>query len=81
MHVGAVVGIPIARVVTPYVVARAFGGPIAWRIDTASKTGTDAYHVQLGGGVSALLFRRVDLFVEGIPLGERGVSAGLGVAL
>lgn len=81
LRVGAVAGIPIAHTVTPYLVARAFGGPIAWRIDGAAVTGTDAYHVQLGAGVSVLLFRRVDLFVEGVPLGERGVATGLGVAL
>ncbi|MFM2421409.1 MAG: hypothetical protein RL385_6132, partial [Pseudomonadota bacterium] len=34
------------------------------------------YHVQLGAGVSYRLFGKVDAFLEGIPLGERALSAG-----
>lgn len=78
-RVGAVVGKTFFDALTPYAVARAFGGPIYWRFDDEAVTGTDLYKYQLGGGVSlALLARKVDLFVEGVAFGERGVAAGLG---
>ena len=79
LRIGAVAGKTIADVFTPYVTARAFGGPISWRFDGAEVTGTDLYKYQLGGGLSLAVFdRRFDVFVEGIALGERGVSAGIG---
>ena len=79
LRVGGVVGKTFFDTVTPYATARVFGGPISWRFDGADVTGTDLYKYQLGGGASvALLDRRLDLFVEGIALGERGVRAGGG---
>ncbi|MDB4938075.1 MAG: uncharacterized protein JWP87_5047 [Labilithrix sp.] len=79
LRVGAIAGKTFAEVFTPYVTARAFGGPIAWRFDGAEVTGTDLYKYQLGGGLSLALFdRRLDVFAEGIALGERGIAAGLG---
>ncbi len=79
LRIGAIVGKTIEGVFTPYVAARVFGGPVLWKIDGASVTGTDLYKYQLGGGVSFALFeRRLDLFAEAIGLGERGVAAGIG---
>ena len=79
LRVGAIAGKTLAEVFTPYVTARAFGGPIAWRFDGETVTGTDLYKYQLGGGLSLALFdRRFDVFAEGIALGERGVAAGIG---
>jgi len=79
LRLGAIAGKTFAGVFTPYVTARAFGGPIAWHFDGAAVTGTDLYKYQLGGGLSLALFdRRLDLFAEGIALGERGLAAGLG---
>jgi len=79
LRVGAIAGKTVGGVFTPYLTARAFGGPIAWTFDGADVTGTDLYKYQLGGGASlALLGRKLDFFVEGIALGERGVAAGLG---
>jgi hypothetical protein len=79
VRLGAIVGKTFADLVTPYVTARAFGGPILWRFDGASVTGTDLYKYQLGGGLSLALAKgRLDLFAEGIGLGERGVAAGIG---
>ncbi|MBX3190816.1 MAG: hypothetical protein KF819_27710 [Labilithrix sp.] len=76
---GAIAGKTFGDVFTPYAVGRFFGGPILWKLDGNNVVGTDMYKVQLGGGLSLALFdRRVDLFVEGIGLGERGVAAGLG---
>lgn len=63
----------------PFFSARAFGGPIFYRYEGEAVRGTDLYKYQLAGGLAVSLFRRaVDLFVEGVPLGERGFSAGVG---
>ena len=79
LRIGAIAGKTIAESFTPYVVGRAFGGPVYWQFDHQGVTGTDTYHYQVGGGVSLAVFhRRFDVFAEGIPLGEKGVSAGLG---
>jgi hypothetical protein len=65
--------------VVPYVSARAFGGPIFYRYAGQDVTGTDLYKYQLAGGLSlARASRMLDVFIEGVPLGERGVSAGVG---
>lgn len=77
---GAIVGKTLGDSgITPYIAARAFGGPVFWRLDGESVTGTDLYKYQLGGGLSVALFdRKIDVFVEGIGLGERGLAAGIG---
>lgn len=78
---GALVGKTIADVVTPYALGRVFGGPIFWRFRGDAVTGTDLYKYQAGAGLSARLFgHRVDAFVEGVAVGERGVSAGAGLS-
>lgn len=77
---GAVVGTTFGGVATPYVVGRAFGGPVYWTYQGAAVVGTDDHHWQVGAGFTLVVARRVDLFVEGIPLGELGVSAGAGVS-
>jgi hypothetical protein len=80
LRVGALVGTTIFQVLSPYAVGRAFGGPVYWRYQGANVTGTDAHHFQVGGGVNLLVARRLALFAEGIPLGERSVAAGGAVA-
>lgn len=81
VRAGALVGKTFADAVTPYAAARVFGGPIFTLLGGAEVTGTDRYKYQVGGGLSvALAARRVDVFVEAIGLGERGVSAGLGAS-
>lgn len=74
---GATVGKTFGDVVSPYAAVRAFGGPVFWTEGGETTSGTDRYHVQLAGGV-ALLLAPIDLFVEGAPLGEVGVSGGVG---
>jgi len=81
LRVGATAGWVVAPWLVPYAVARTFGGPIAWRVDGEAVSGTDAYHYQFGAGASFLIGRSVDVFVEGVPLGEQGVSMGIGAAL
>jgi hypothetical protein len=78
LRLGAAVGTTLWRVLTPYVVGRAFGGPVYWRFQGTPVVGTDDHHWQVGGGLSLALGSRFDLFAEGVPLGEQGVSAGAG---
>jgi hypothetical protein len=77
---GALVGTTLWSVLSPYAVVRAFGGPIYWQYQGRSVTGTDAHHYQVGAGLTLVLARAVDLFVEGVPLGERSLAAGGAVA-
>jgi hypothetical protein len=78
-RVGVAAGKTIADVVTPYLLARAFGLPVLWRNQGASVTGTDAYHYQLGAGV-VVRIGAYDVLVEGVPLGERAIVGGAGFA-
>jgi hypothetical protein len=81
LRVGAQFGLDIADTLQPYVTARAFGGPVFWRYAGAAVTGTDTHHYQLGAGLGVRLSRQLNAYAEGIPLGERAVSVGVGVLL
>jgi hypothetical protein len=78
LRLGAAAGYPIADLVAPYILARAFGGPVYWTLANESVLGTDVHHFQIGAGLSVTPIRRLDLFVEGVPLGEQGLSLGGG---
>ena len=79
VRLGVTAGKTIARVMTPYLAARVFGGPVLWTYAGQSATGTDAYHYPVGGGFS-LALGRVDVHMEVAPLGERSLAAGAGLA-
>jgi hypothetical protein len=66
--------------VGPYALARAFGGPVMWRLDGADVSGGDAHHYQLGAGASYAT-GRVSLVLDLAVLGERGASLGVAVEL
>lgn len=78
VRLSVVVGKTFFQALSPYAVARVFGGPISWQIKGKNVTGTDAYHFQLGAGLSVAMPLGLDAFVEAVPLGERAVSTGLG---
>lgn len=80
LRLGGALGWTFFNQLSPYATARVFGGPIDWQLDGGAVSGTDRYHYQIGGGLSWLIAYKVDLFVEGIALGERGVVAGAGFA-
>jgi hypothetical protein len=44
LRVGAAVGTTLWKVLAPYEVGRAFGGPVYWRYQGASIVGTDDHH-------------------------------------
>ena len=77
-RVGASAGWPLWQTLTPYVLARVFGGPVFWEYQGASQTGTDVHHYQIGGGLLLRVARVVDIFAEAVPLGEQGLSTGAG---
>jgi hypothetical protein len=76
LRLGAAFGVTFFDSLSPYALLRVFGGPVLWRYDGASVTGTDVHHYQLGLGLSWLIAERANVFVEGVPLGERALSAG-----
>jgi hypothetical protein len=80
LRLGAVAGKTIADALTVYAAARVFGGPIFWQLRGENLTGTDVYKYQIGAGASVMLWKRLDLFAEGIAFGERMLSVGLGAS-
>lgn len=80
LRLGAEAGLVIARVFRPYLLGRVFGGPVFWRYQGGAVTGTDTHHFQLGAGSAFRVSRLFNAFVEGVPLGERAASLGLGIA-
>jgi hypothetical protein len=81
LRAGVAFGTTLFDAVRPYALARVFGGPVFWRYQGARVTGTDVSHYQLGAGLAVEIARRLDLFVEGAPLGERAIAFGSALAL
>ena len=67
-------------IASPYVLARAFGGPVLWRLDGESISGGDTHHYQLGAGTS-IATGGVSMTLDLALLGERGLSLGVAVEL
>jgi len=80
LRLGAQFGVEVVRGVRPYAIARLFGGPIFWRYEGKAVTGTDTHHYQLGAGLAVRVAKALNLFAEGVPLGEQALAVGLGVA-
>lgn len=80
LRLGVIFGTTLFDVLSPYVVARAFGGPVFWRYEGDNQTGTDTSHVQLGAGVTLRPLEMLAIYVEGIPLGERALAGGASFA-
>jgi hypothetical protein len=74
---GVAIGKTLADHWVPYLAARAFAGPVSWRIAGADVTGADRYHVTAGAGLTVRLPRSLDLTAEGMPLGEQSVALGV----
>jgi len=78
VRASVIVGKTFWNALSPYAVVRGFGGPIVWTYEGSGVIGSDRYHFQLGGGLVTVLPKGVDVFVEGVPLGERAVTLGAG---
>ncbi len=81
LRLGAAVGTTLFDVLRPYVPVRIFGGPIYWHYAGQAVTGTDANHYQIGLGAMLHIYGGIEVFAEGIPLGEKAVSAGVATSL
>ena len=64
----------------PFLLLRAFGGPVAWRESGEDLVGADRDHYALGAGVLWQL-DRLGVALSGAALGERGVSLGVSYGL
>jgi hypothetical protein len=80
VRVGVAAGLTWARTISLYGAARGFGGPVFWSYHGSEQLGTDTHHYQVGGGAALVLFRYMDIFLEGIPLGEQAVAGGISIA-
>jgi hypothetical protein len=79
LRLGGQLGLNIADIFQPYALVRAFGGPVYWHYLGNAVTGTDTHHYQVGAGAGLRVSKLLNLFVEGVPLGERALSIGAGV--
>jgi len=77
LRLGAVAGWPLLETLTPYTLARVFGGPVWWEYQGADLLGGDVHHFQVGAGL-LLRLGPVDVFAEGVPLGEQALAGGAG---
>ena len=66
--------------VSPYVMARGFGGPVLWTLDAMDRRGTDTSKFQLGAGLSASASGLAFLLDVSV-LGERSASLGMSYRL
>jgi hypothetical protein len=64
-------------VVSPYVMARGFGGPVLWTLDAMDVQGTDTSKFQLGAGVSVATASGLAVLLDISALGERSASLGV----
>jgi hypothetical protein len=68
-------------IVSPYVLARGFGGPVLWRLDGMDVRGTDTHKFQLGAGVSVATGAGLSFLLDVAALGERSASLGMAYRL
>jgi hypothetical protein len=73
-RIGAIVGRTFG-IVSPYVLARGFGGPVWLTVDGTSTVGSDTRHFQLGAGLS-LTTSSLTIVVDVSALGEQAASLG-----
>lgn len=79
LRFGVTIGKTFADVVSPYIAARLFGGPVIWSEGGDDRLGSDLYHFQPAFGLSLILPEKLDLFAEGQPWFERGFVVGVGL--
>jgi hypothetical protein len=77
LRLGAIAGRTFADTVTPYLLARAFGGPVFWTIDGEDVIGSDTRHVQLGAGLGVTTPLGLDAVVDVSLVGEQSASLSL----
>lgn len=82
VRLGVIAGVTLWERLSPYLLARAFGGPVMWTLGGEDITGSDQHHYQLGAGASASLpWWNASVLVDGSVLGERALSIGVSAEL
>jgi hypothetical protein len=81
VRLGVIAGVTLWERLSPYAQARAFGGPVLWKLDGEDITGSDQHHYQLGLGMSAMLPWDLGAMVDVSLLGERALSIGVSAEL
>lgn len=81
LRVSGLFGTTLWNRFSPYVLARAFGGPVFWRYGGDDITGTDQHHYQLGVGANVLLPSGFSALADLSVLGERSLSIGVSYSL
>jgi len=76
MRLGLMVGKTFADRFVPFITARAFAGPVSWRLGGRDVTGSDIYKYTVGGGLTIRVPGTLDVFAEALPLGARSLSIG-----
>jgi len=77
MRMGVIGGVTLWDTLSPYLLVRAFGGPVFWAKDDKELVAGDAYHYNLGSGMSVELPGNVIALVDASVLGERSLSFGV----
>lgn len=67
--------------VSPYVLARGFGGPVSWTLDGMDVSGTDTHHYQVGAGASFATDGGLAVSLDVSALGEQAASLGMSLRL
>jgi hypothetical protein len=80
VQISATVGYTLFGFWRLYLAPRAFGGPVFLEHDGATVRGRDRYFFMAGMGMAFLLPAGFTIFVDGSPLGEQAISAGLAFA-
>ncbi len=82
VRLGVIAGVTLWERLSPYVLARAFAGPVMWTLGGEDITGSDQHHYQLGVGTSVSLpWWSASVVVNGSLLGERALSIGISAEL
>ena len=75
-RIGAIAGRTFG-IVSPYLLARGFGGPVWWTVDGMSTVGSDTRHFQIGGGLSVTTSFGLTIVADVSALGEQAASLGV----
>lgn len=81
LRLGGTVGYVLFDRIVPYAAVRLFGGPVNWRAEKAGENvlGQDINKHQVGAGMTLKLPAGLYAAAEYVPIGEKAVSAELGV--
>jgi hypothetical protein len=77
VRVGVMAGRTFAQIWSPYVLARAFGGPVSWTLAGNDTVGSDTRHFQLGVGLSIATELGLTIVADISLLGEQAASLGV----